>query len=59
MVDVHSYLSSSNIIQFHASPLRYAAKGGDVSIVECLIKSGADANAIDEVCYLCDSYLSS
>lgn len=37
------------MIQSQASPLLYAAKMGNASTVECLIKCGADVNAVNEV----------
>ena len=41
--------TSCFIIQSQASALHYASNANHVSVVECLIKGGADVNAVDKV----------
>lgn len=38
-----------NVSAGGATPLHIAADQGDLEIINCLVKAGADANATDEV----------
>lgn len=47
------------LLQNHWTPLHYSANSGHVSVVELLVRFGADFTAIDEVSYIGTVYLQS
>ena len=46
---MYKYLHNLHHVQSQTSPLLYAAKTGIASMVQCLIKHGANVNAANEV----------